>query len=103
MDKFFTPIVPIKPMTLFTGGASKTPDTGEAAAPFSNILQDALGQYDSLQSVTEADSNSLAMGTADDLAQIQINSMKSQAALQTTVQLTSRIVGAYKEIMQMQV
>ena len=45
----------------------------------------------------------LVNGDADDLAQIQINSMKTSTLLQTTVQLTSRMVNTYKEIMQMQV
>jgi len=102
MSSFFTPIQPIKPMT-FSDGKSESTGKTEGATPFSNVLKEAISEYEDLQQVTEQDAHSLAMGEADNLAQIQINSMKAQAALQTTVQLTSRVVNAYKEIMQMQV
>lgn len=102
MSSFFTPIQPIKPMTFSDGKIENTGKT-ESAVPFSSVLKNAVSEYENLQQVTEQDANSLAMGEADNLAQIQINSLKAQAALQTTVQLTSRVVNAYKEIMQMQV
>lgn len=102
MSSFFTPIQPIKPM-IISDGKSENAGKTESGIPFSNVLKDAINEYEDLQQVTEQDTNSLAMGEADNLAQIQINSLKAQAALQTTVQLTSRAVNAYKEIMQMQV
>ena len=102
MSQFITPIQPIKPMT-FSEVKSEAVGKSESGIPFSNVLKDAISEYENLQQVTEQDGNSLALGEADNLAQIQINSLKAQAALQTTVQLTSRVVNAYKEIMQMQV
>ncbi len=102
MSSFFTPIQPIKPM-VFSDEKIENSGKTESAVPFANMLRDAINEYETLSEATEQDANALAMGEADNLAQIQINSMKAQAALQTTVQLTSRAVNAYKEIMQIQV
>jgi len=74
-----------------------------SSTPFVNVLKEAADEYTSLQKIADADSEALALGDADNLAQIQINSLKAEAALQTTVQLTSRVVSTYKEIMQMNI
>lgn len=52
---------------------------------------------------SQQDNYDLAMGNTDNLAAIMINSAKADAAVTMTVQLTSRAVNAYKEIMQMQI
>ena len=49
------------------------------------------------------DAYDLAMGRTDDLAAISINSAKAAVALEMTVQVASRAVTAYKEILQMQI
>ena len=96
-----TPIQPIKPMTFSKIGEAET--GAESSSPFASFLKDAVSEYTSLQETANADSAALVIGDTDNLAQIQINSMKAEAALQTTVQITSRAVNAYKEIMQMSV
>ena len=83
--------------------SAETENSAGVSVPFSNILKDAVDNYTELQEVTDADNMALAFGDADNLAQIQIDSLKAETALQTTVQLTSRVVNAYKEIMQMSV
>lgn len=102
MASFFTAIEPIKPMVFSEGKVVKAENDG-TAVPFAGMLKDAISDYESLQELTGQDSLALAAGNADNLAQIQINSMKEQAALQTVVQLSSRVVNAYKDIMQMQI
>ena len=96
-----TPIQPIKPMTFSKIG--ETEKSTDSSASFMNVLKDAVSEYSSLQATADADSAALALGETDNLAQIQIDSLKAEAALQTTVQLTSRVVSTYKEIMQMSV
>jgi len=100
MANVISTIQPIKPMTF-----SKIGESASGADPsisFSNILGDAVKEYSSLQQSSDKDSAAIALGNTDNLAQIQIDSMKAETALQTTVQLTSRVVSAYKEIMQLQ-
>ena len=81
-----------------------TPGGGASTSiPFADVLKDAVDEYTDLQQTVDKDGSALALGQADNLTQIQIDSLKAEAALQTTVQLTSRVVNAYKEIMQMNI
>lgn len=91
----------IQPMTITKFGEMKT--GADTPSSFADILKNTIGEYQSLQHTVDVDSTALALGETDDLAQVQINSLKAQAALQTAVQLTSRAVSAYKEIMQMSI
>lgn len=104
MSGFFSPIEPITPISFDKISATpvKTESSG-SAIPFADVLKEAVSNYVSISEVTQAEGEALALGDVDNLAQIQIDSMKASAALSTTVQLTSRMVNAYKEIMQMQV
>ena len=104
MASFFTSMQPIQKMTFSPEKAEqKTTQDTLASVPFASVLQNAVNEYSTLQEKSSEETQQLALGNADNLAQITIDSLKAKAALQTTVQLTSRIVGAYKEIMQMQV
>lgn len=100
MENFISSIQPISKMTFSKIGET---DSTEASAPFLNVLKDAVSEYASKQETADADNTALALGESDNLAQIQIDSLEAETALQTTVQLTSRVVNAYKEIMQMSV
>jgi len=104
MGAVFTPIVPMKNIGFSSSEniAGKESIQSEGSLPFQNILKDSLDELVSAEKAAAEDSANLALGNAEDLAQIQINSLKAEAALQTTVQLTSRVINAYKEIMQMQ-
>ncbi|HJC72786.1 MAG TPA: flagellar hook-basal body complex protein FliE [Candidatus Ruthenibacterium merdavium] len=95
-----TPIEPMEKMSFENVGAAADASQGKQ---FGNILQQAVQELEQAQNNSRADTMMLVNGDADDLAQIQINSMKTSTLLQTTVQLTSRMVNTYKEIMQMQV
>lgn len=104
MASFFSSMQPIQKMTFSPEKAVQTTDDEKlASVPFASVLQNAVNEYSTLQETSNQEIQQLALGNADNLAQITIDSLKAKAALQTTVQLTSRIVGAYKEIMQMQV
>lgn len=73
-----------------------------AGIPFGDILQQAIRSTEAAEKAGQQGNYDLAIGNVEDLAQIQIDSLKMQTMVQTTVQLTSRAVSAYKEIMQMQ-
>lgn len=94
-------ITPIKPIDFLGADTEKTNPISSSS--FDDLYQQLLNQTQQASEVSKADGVDLAYGDVDDLAKIQIDSMKSQAMLQTTVQLTSRMVNAYKEIMQMQI
>ncbi|MEM1485251.1 flagellar hook-basal body complex protein FliE [Oscillospiraceae bacterium PP1C4] len=96
------PISSMNPMTSITqSGLDVSKSSG--GVPFSDILENALKDVRETQEVAKQDSYELAMGTSDNLAGVMINSAKAATAIEMAVQLTTRAVSAYKEIMQMQV
>lgn len=105
MSQFITLIQPMKAVQGLTEWNSEAEKGSSAlsSVPFASVLQDALAGYEQAKAVSDADSASLVSGDVDDLARVQINSMKTSSMLNTTVQLTTRMVNAYKDIMQMQI
>lgn len=95
-------IVPIQPME-FPSGKAGPQVQPSASVPFKNVFDQVLGELERSTATARQDSRDLVLGNVNDLAQVQINALKAQTMLQTTVQLTTRAVNAYKEIMQMQV
>jgi len=70
---------------------------------FANIMREAIDTLRQTQEAAAADSYDLAMGDVASLHTMMINSAMEATAVETAVQLTSRAVSAYKEIMQMQI
>ncbi|MFI3114679.1 MAG: flagellar hook-basal body complex protein FliE [Clostridia bacterium] len=93
----------ITPMEFGETTSQQTINTNSTGLPFASLLTDAIAETNRLQQITEEDSQNILMGNIDNLAQVQINSLKAESMVQTTVQLVSRVVNCYKEIMQMQV
>ena len=103
MTSFIVPIQPMERMSFAEEVTNEKAAGAGTAIPFQSVLQDAVTQLKDAQAVAAADGYRLTMGDVDNLAQLQINAQKAETMLQTTVQLTSRVVNAYKEIMQMQI
>lgn len=100
---FITPIRPIQGIGTLEEMNNSSAGGANTSVPFANVLQSAMDGYAQAKEATDSDAAALAIGDVDNLAQVQINSMKAESMLQTTVQLTTRMVNAYKEIMQMQI
>ena len=66
-------------------------------------MQEAMDALRQSQKATAQDAYDLAMGDVSNLHSLMINSAMEATAVETAVQLTSRAVSAYKEIMQMQI
>ena len=75
----------------------------KAQSSFAQIFNDALQNTKDLQAISKQDAVDVALGNADNLSQVMINSAKASTAMKMTVELTSRVVSSYKEMMQMQV
>lgn len=99
---FITLIEPIQPMEKMELSANEV-KVETSSSSFSDILSSAVQELEAAQAQSNADSMKLALGDVDDIAQVQINAMKTSTMVQTAVQLTTRAVNAYKEIMQMQI
>ncbi len=73
------------------------------AIPFTQVLRQAMDTLEESRQAAETDAYQLAMGDVSSLHSMMINSAMEATAVETVVQLTSRAVSAYKEIMQMQI
>ena len=99
-------IVPITKMDMVSsleeavksGGSNKEPEK-----EFKNILQEAIQTAQEESAKGEEVDRLLATGQIDDLHTALIQAEKSAAAIEFTTQLTSRAVGAYNQIMGMQI
>ncbi|WP_099205319.1 flagellar hook-basal body complex protein FliE [Scatolibacter rhodanostii] len=100
METFIAPIKSIEGIGSFEGTKSIE---SQKNGGFGDILSQAVSELEAASETNQANDYQLALGDVDNLAQLQIDSLKTQTLLQTTVQLTTRAVNAYKEIMQMQV
>lgn len=98
---FIVPISSLTPMQSLT--KSQEVNAPVAKNGFAGFFQEALDNARETRAVADQDSIDLALGKTDNLAQVMINAAKASTATQMTVDLTSRAVSAYKEIMQMQV
>jgi len=74
-----------------------------AGLPFKQLLQEAVQNLSEVQETNIQDTYDLATGSVSDLYELSIHSAMQQTAVEMTVQLASRAVSAYKEVLQMQI
>ncbi|MCL2166080.1 MAG: flagellar hook-basal body complex protein FliE [Clostridiales bacterium] len=98
---FIIPIEPMKPMTLSESG--KTLYNEQNTNTFQNVLDNAINSLNETNATSRNDAYQLAFGNVDNIGEITINTLKAEAMIQTTVQITSRVLNAYKEIMNIQI
>ncbi|MGI6578173.1 MAG: flagellar hook-basal body complex protein FliE [Eubacteriales bacterium] len=101
-------IIPITQMPSVSSLEAATPQnetntSSGISLPFSEVIKDAYKNLAEQQEVTSQDAFKLALGESDDLHTIMINAEKASMALELTVQLTSKALNAYNEIMRMQI
>jgi len=98
---FIVPITPMAPMDFSQSGT--TQKAASKGSPFQYVLDNAVTALNESQRASSRDSYRLAYGDVDNLAEVMINTLKAETMIQTTVQITTRVVAAYKEIMNIQV
>ncbi|MPM72732.1 Flagellar hook-basal body complex protein FliE [bioreactor metagenome] len=101
-------IVPLSNLpSIESTGAGGTQSSGIAkgsgGVPFADVMKSAVENLTQAQQVAAQDSYDLAMGDVSNLHSMMIHAAQETTAVETVVQLTSRAVSSYKEIMQMQV
>lgn len=97
-------IVPISELQPLLSAAQSSNPSGQAGpgAAFERILKNAIQDLDDLQSTTDKDAIDLALGRTDDLHTVQINTMRATAAIELTAGVTSKVLSAYQQIVNMQ-
>ncbi len=103
-DMFIVPISQMPSIDSITGVAeSQDSNQGGSSVPFADVFQSIIAQQQEAQAISQQDAVDLAFGNIDDLHTVTINSERSAAALELTVQMTSRALAAYNEIIRMQI
>ena len=70
---------------------------------FADTLNDAIHKVNKLQKVSDQKMQDLATGKTDNIPEVMIAAEKADIALKLMVQVRSKIIDAYQEIMKMQV
>jgi len=90
-------VVPLPPPAETEKKEKSTP------APFGDHLQEALQKVNSMQLEADEATAGLISGEIEDLHQVMIATEQARLSLQLTVQVTNKIVEAYREISRMQI
>ncbi len=76
---------------------------GGSSVPFADVFGSIIEQQQQAQAISQQDAVDLAFGNIDDLHNLSINSERSAAAIELTVQMATRALAAYNEIIKMQI
>ena len=84
---------------LNTTGSATTENTG---TNFSDLLKDAIGQVEDVQTKNEVDSLQLLSGRSTDIHTSLITAQKAELTFNLAVQVRNKVIDAYNEVMRMQ-
>lgn len=93
----------LQPLQSINTAQTSADDTVKAGIPFRQLLSEAVQQLSEVQETNIQDTYDLATGSVSELYELSIHSAMQQTAVEMTVQLASRAVSAYKEVLQMQI
>jgi flagellar hook-basal body complex protein FliE len=82
--------------------AFATANSGTSAAPFSDLLTDAVGQVNQLQAQAQAAVSGLMTGSGVDVHQAMIATQKASMAFEMALAVRNKAVQAYQSIIGMQ-
>ena len=85
-------------------GAALTPSarSGPAAAPFADLLTDAVGQVNQLEGQARIAVSGLMTGSGVDVHQAMIATQKASMAFELSLAVRNKAVQAYQQVMSMQ-
>ncbi len=98
---FIVPISELQPIIPATENNKLSGQSGPGAS-FEHVLKNAMQNLDEVQSAADKDAVDLALGRTDNLHNVQINTMKATAAIELTASITSKVLSAYQQIINMQ-
>ena len=99
---FIVPISELQPIASINERNNVNNNAPVSGKSFDSVLKNAVKNLEEVQAVSDKDAMDLALGRSDDLHTIQINTMKATAAIELTTNVTSKVLSAYKEIINMQ-
>ncbi|MDR3741380.1 MAG: flagellar hook-basal body complex protein FliE [Terracidiphilus sp.] len=82
--------------------SAATPATTATATPFGSLIEEAVGQVDSLESEARAAVQGLMTGSGVDVHQAMIATQKATMAFELALAVRNKAVQAYQSVMGMQ-
>jgi flagellar hook-basal body complex protein FliE len=86
----------------FTQSGTVPAGAANSAAPFSDLLKDAVGEVDSLQAQAQSAVTGLMTGTGVDVHAAMIATQKASMAFELSLAVRNKAVQAYQQVMSMQ-
>lgn len=74
-----------------------------ASASFGSMVDQAVNQLNEKLMTSQVDLQNLALGDAQNLHEVMIRMEESRLAFQVALQVRSRVLDAYQEVMRMQI
>jgi flagellar hook-basal body complex protein FliE len=97
-------ITQMRAMAAAAQGNAATPEVTPAGSEFGNLLASSISKVNEVQKEAGKLSNAFVMGDTNvSLAEVMVAKQKSGIAFEATLQVRNKLLGAYKEIMAMQV
>lgn len=93
----------LKPTRSLFESLEKTNTGSSFSVPFSDYLKQALNNTNDLLIESDRLADDFAAGRTDNIHQVTLAAEKADIALQFTMQIRSKILDAYSEIMRMQI
>ena len=84
------------------GAASSATGQASGPTPFGDLLTDAVGQVDQLESTANAAVSGLMTGTGGDVHQAMIATQKADMAFEMALAVRNKAVQAYQQVVGMQ-
>lgn len=85
------------------GGPNIAAPGSVASKGFADFFREAVENVESLDAVKRQDAYDLAVGEADNLAEIAANAAKAEVAVQLMVQMRNKLLDSYSEIMRISI
>lgn len=86
----------------FIANNKKTVEGAQGGTSFAKVLEDSLKETNRLQLEADNMDKLFAAGLVDNIADVTIASTKADIAISYTVEIISKVLNAYNEIMRLQ-
>lgn len=93
----------IRDLKTTTFESPKTSDAGASGESFVDTLKNAIGETNELQKIADIKMQDLATGRTDNIPDVMMAAEKADISLKLMMQVRSKIIDAYQEVMKMPV
>lgn len=101
------PVMNVRPTDVgaasFAAGASSKDGAGKAGEGFGKMLDQLVGEADSLQKESDAAVRKFATGEIEDVHQVMLSMNRADLSFRMMLEVRNKLMDAYSDVMRMQV